>query len=79
MNKDVVSKIIEEALRGGARSPGLFDLPKVIGLKHQLQSCTSIDGVLAIIDAHRSLISKAFGLSEAAIEETMRKLKVLEK
>ena len=79
MNKHAVTKIIEAALRGGDKSPGLFDLPKVMLLKAELQACTSINDVLAIIDTHRALISKAFGLSGAVIEETMRKLKALEK
>lgn len=78
MNKDEVLNIIEATLKGGDKIPGLFDLPKIMGIKSQIQSCTSIDDVLGIIDEHRSLISKAFGLSDDVIESAVEKLKALE-
>ena len=78
MNKDEVIRIIEATLKGGNRSPGLFDLPRVLRIRSELQSCTSIDDVLAVIQEHRKLISKAFGLSDAVINETLGKLKTLE-
>lgn len=78
MNRDEVTRIIEAALRSGDRTPGLFDLPKVLRVRAELQSCASINDVLGIIQRHRSLISKAFGLRDEAINETLRKLKALE-
>ncbi|HEY6095355.1 MAG TPA: hypothetical protein VIU93_10435 [Gallionellaceae bacterium] len=77
MNKDEVSSIIEAALRSGSRTPGLFDLPKILHLKSRLQSCNSISDVLGIIQEHRNLIAKAFGLSDEQINETLGKLKAL--
>lgn len=77
MNKDEVTRIIEAALRSGDRTPGLFDLPKVLRIRAELQSCSSINDVLGIIQQHRKLISKAFGLSEDQINETLGKLKAL--
>lgn len=78
MNKSEVLNIIEAALKGGNKTPGLFDLPKMMGIKSELQSCTSINDVLGIIEKHRSTISKAFGLSDEAIAATVEKLKALE-
>lgn len=78
MNKDEVLNIIEAALKGGDKTPGLFDLPKLMGIKSKIQSCTSVNDVLGIIEEHRSLLSKAFGLSDDVIEETVEKLKALE-
>jgi hypothetical protein len=78
MNKDEVLNIIEAALKGGDKTPGLFDLPKIMGIKSKIQSCTSVNDVLGIIEEHRSLLSKAFGLSDDVIEETVEKLKALE-
>ncbi len=77
MNRDEVTRIIEAALRSGDRTPGLFDLPKVLRIRAELQSCASISDVLGIIEEHRKLISKAFGLSDEAINETLGKLKAL--
>jgi hypothetical protein len=78
MNRDEVRNIIEATLRGGDKTPGLFDLPRVIVIKSEIQSCTSINDVLGIIEKHRSLLSKAFGLSDDVIEETVKKLRALE-
>jgi hypothetical protein len=78
MNRDEVRNIIEGTLRGGDKIPGLFDLPKIMGIKSEIQSCTSIIEALGVIEKHRSLLSKAFGLSDDVIEETMKKLRALE-
>lgn len=78
MNKSEVLNIIEATLKGGNKTPGLFDLPKMMGIKSELQSCASINDVLGIIEKHRSTISKAFGLSDEAIAATVEKLKALE-
>ncbi len=78
MNKDEVRNIIEATLKGGDNTPGLFDLPRLIVIRSEIQSCTSINDVLEIIEEHRSLLSRAFGLSDDVIEETVEKLKALE-
>jgi len=78
MNKSEVLNIIEATLKGGNKTPGLFDLPKIMGIKSELQSCASINDVLGIIEKHRSTISKAFGLSDEVIAATVEKLKALE-
>lgn len=78
MNKDEVLNIIEATLKGGDKTPGLFDLPKILGIKSELQSCTSINDVLGVIEEHRNLLSKAFGLSDDVIQDAVEKLKSLE-
>ena len=78
MNKDEVLDIIEATLKGGDKTPGLFDLPKIMGIKSKIESYTSINDVIGVIEKNRNLISKAFGLSDEVIEETMEKLKALE-
>lgn len=79
MNRDEVIRIIETTLKGGDRSPGLFDLPKILRIRSELQSCNSISDVLRIVQEHRNLISKAFGLSDKVINDTLDKLKALER
>ncbi len=78
MNKAEITRIIESTLTSGNKMPGLFDLPKIMGIKMQLQSCQSVADVLAIIDEHRDLISKAFSLNEGAIDLAVDKIKSLE-
>ena len=78
MNKEEIINIIESTLKSGDKAPGMFDLAKIMAIKTEIQSCTSINAVLALIEEHRDLISKAFGLSEDVIESTVQKIKALE-
>jgi hypothetical protein len=78
MNKEEIINIVETALKSGNKIPGIFDLPKIMSIKSEIQSCNSLNGVLAIIEEHRDMISKAFGLSEDAIEQAVQKIKALE-
>jgi hypothetical protein len=78
MNKEEIINIIESTLKSGDKTPGIFDLAKIMAIKTEIQSCTSINAVLALIEEHRDLISKAFGLSEDVIESTVQKIKALE-
>lgn len=77
MNKIAVIHIIETVLKSGDKSPGLFDLPKIMGIKAKIESCTSVGDVLEIVAEHRSFITKAFGLREEAMNQAMEKLKAL--
>jgi hypothetical protein len=78
MDKEAVIRIIESALKSGNKTPGLFDLPKIMGIRSELQSCNSINDVLCIIDNHKTLITKAFGLKEEVIAGAVAKIKALE-
>jgi len=78
MNKEEIINIIESTLTSGSKTPGIFDLPKILAIKAELQACHSVDDFLGIIDEHRDLISKAFGLSEDAIDSAVQKIKALE-
>ncbi len=78
MNKEEVINIIENTLKSGDKLPGMFDIPKIMGIRSELQSCSSIDDVLNIIDNHKDLICKAFGLSEDVIAGAVEKIKALE-
>lgn len=78
MNKEEITSIIENALKSGDKTPGIFDLAKIMAIKAEIQSCTTVNAVLDLIEEHRDLISKAFGLSEDVIEETVQKIKAIE-
>lgn len=77
MNKTAVINIIETVLKSGDKSPGLFDLPKIMGIKAKIEACKSEGDVLKIVAEHRSFIIKAFGLREEAMNQAMEKLKAL--
>jgi hypothetical protein len=75
MNKDEVRRIIEATLTSGSKMPGLFDLPKILGVKSKLESCASVGEVVCVLEEHRSLISKSFGLSDSLFDSGVVKLK----
>ncbi len=78
MNKEEITSIIENALKSGDKTPGIFDMAKIMAIKAEIQSCTTVNAVLGLIEEHRDLISKAFGLSEDVIEETVQKIRAIE-
>ena len=77
MNKVEVCSIIESTLMSGNKTPGLFDLPKMLGVKNKLESCASIGEVIGILENNRSLISKSFGVSDALFNGGVDKIKAL--
>jgi hypothetical protein len=77
MHKTAITNIIETVLKSGDKTPGLFDLPKIMGIKAKIEACSSVSDVLEIISEHRSFIIKAFGLREEAMNQAMEKLKEL--
>jgi len=78
MDKKEILNIIETTLKSGEKIPGLFDLPKLMNLKSALKACSTSDEILAIVEEHRPLISKAFGLSDDTIDQTIQKIRALE-
>lgn len=77
MNKNEIRNIIEATLKSGDKTPGLFDLPKVLSVKSKLESCDSITLVVALLGENRSLISKSFGISEVVFDDGLNKLNAL--
>jgi len=78
MNKAEVRSIIESTLSSGNKSQGLFDFPKILGVKSMLESSSTIEEVVEILEANRCLISKSFGLSDAVIDDGLLKLRAIE-
>lgn len=78
MNEVEVRNIIESTLKSGSKTPSLFDLPKILGVKSKLEDCDSISDVLAVLETNRSFISKSFGLHDRVLDESVAKLKALE-
>jgi len=77
VNKTEVRNIIESTLTSGSKTPALFDLPKILGLKSKIESCDSVDKVIGILEDNRSLITKSFGISDELFNSGVEKLKAL--
>jgi hypothetical protein len=77
MNKAEVRNIIESTLASGSKRPGLFELPKILGIKSRLESCGSVDEVIGILEDNRSVIGRSFGISDEVFNSGMEKLKAL--
>ncbi len=77
MDKIEIRSIIETTLTSGKKTPGLFDLPKILGIKSKLESCSSISEVILILESNRALLSKSFGLEDSVFEDALKKLKAL--
>ena len=69
MNKDAIQKIIEETLMSGKKYPNLLQLPKILGIKSDLESAESTEEVVQILEANRKSILKAFDLDESRYAE----------
>jgi hypothetical protein len=77
MNKAEVRNIIESTLAGGSKSPGLFDLPKILGIRSRLESCGSVNEVIGVLEDNRGVISRSFGISDELFNSGVEKLKAL--
>ena len=77
MNKSEVRSIIESTLASGSKTPGVFDLPKMLSLKNKLEFCTSTSAVISLLEENRSNILKIFGLEESIFQAAIEKLKRL--
>ena len=77
MNHTEVLNIIETTLKRGDKTPGLFDLPKLLSVKSKLEACTCIDDVVGLLEDHRDLISNSFGISDVAYIKSVDKIKDL--
>ncbi len=77
MLKTEVRKIIESTLTSGSKTPGLFDLPKILGIKSKMESCASVDEVICVLEDNRGLITKSFGISDELFDSGVKKLKAL--
>ena len=75
MNKDAIRNIIESTLKSGAKTPALFDIPKVLKVRSKLESSESIDEIISILEESRPLICKAFGVDDQAYTESVNKIK----
>lgn len=77
MNKEQIKSIIEATLKAGAKTPGMFDLPKIISIKSKLETCSSVADVVGLLEENRGLLCGSFGISDAVFDGSLEKLKLL--
>jgi hypothetical protein len=78
MDKVGVQCIIDAAIRLGGKFPGTLSLKRIRTLQAEIQSCTSINDVIALLENSRSLICDAFGVREESFENCLTDIKSLD-
>lgn len=68
MNKDAVKQILERTLRAGGMMPSIFQMPKAMMLKSELEACTEVKQVVHILQGETAFLSKAFGVSKEEVQ-----------
>jgi hypothetical protein len=79
MKKREIHNIIESTLRGGSKAPGPLVLLKVLAVRAELERCRSTTEVVDTLERHRPLIVKSFGLTDAAYDAGVERIKALDK
>ncbi len=77
MDRTEVRNIIEATLRGGSKTPGPFDMVKIMVIKLELEACGSTSHVVEVLARHRGLIMKSFGVSAAAFDAGVERIRAL--
>lgn len=77
MDRTEVRHIINATLRGGSKTPGPFDMLKVMVIKLELEACASTSQVVEILARNRGLITRSFGVSAAAFDAGVERIKAL--
>ena len=78
LDKAGVYSIIENTIRVGGKSPGTLSHNKILVVKSELESCTSIYAVVSILENNRNLICKSFGVEDSAFDECIEDIKLLD-
>ncbi len=69
MDKAGVHCIIESAIRFGGKLPSIENQKLIEQVQSELELCASIDEVVEILEANRSLICNSFGVDDSAFDE----------
>jgi hypothetical protein len=78
MEKQKVRDIIEKTVKSGSKFPSLFDLPKLMGVKSKLESCSSINDVIELLEENRGLVCTVFSLGNDAFDQSVAKIRALD-
>jgi hypothetical protein len=63
MKKDDIRAVIENTLKQGSKTPGVFSLPKIMSIKLELETCSTTDEVVKALEDNRDFICTSFGLN----------------
>jgi hypothetical protein len=77
-DKAGVYSIIDSAIRLGGKFPRTLSLKKIRALQSELESCTSIVEVVALLENNSSLICNAFGVRDASIDKCILDIRSLD-
>ena len=78
LDKVGVHFIIDSAIRVGGKFPGTLSLKQIRALQTELESCESTCEVVSLLEIHRSLICKSFGVGSAEFDACLADIKSLD-
>jgi len=73
-NKELVRRTIEKTIACGTKTPGIFQIPKALQLKAELESCNSIPEVCLKLMRNKEDICSIFGLRDIQVISCVREL-----
>lgn len=76
MSEEKIRGRIQAALATG-KLPGVFDIPKVVALKSNLEKCDKSGDVAAMLDQNRVAIIKIFNISETELSACIRDIRAV--
>jgi hypothetical protein len=78
MDKAGVQCVIDAAIRLGGKFPGTLRLKRIRILQAEIQTCSSINEVIELLENNRSLICDSFGVRGKSFEDCLRDIKSLD-
>lgn len=76
-DKARIHSIIDSSIRLGGKYPGTLTLKNIRALQSELECCTSIDEVVALLEDNRSHICTGFGVKDAGFEDCLADIRSL--
>lgn len=77
MKKDDIRAVIENTLKQGSKTPGIFSLAKIMSLKMKLEACSTTDEVVKMLEDNRDFVCTSFGLNSIAYSDGITLIKGL--
>lgn len=76
-DKARIHSIIDSSIRLGGEYPGTLTLNNIRALQSELECCTSIDEVVALLEDNRSQICTGFGVKDAGFDDCLADIRSL--
>ncbi|MBU6468249.1 MAG: hypothetical protein KGN31_04250 [Betaproteobacteria bacterium] len=75
MNKELIKSLLEKAFQQSTKTPSLWQLPKTLQIKNQLEAAKSVQEVVSLLEHNSTFLQEALGLNHALFTETVNRIK----